>query len=105
MWESVTMPSPGRLLDSRLSVTSVSAYKRVAVEQRLGKGDLAEAEIADDGALRQLRHRQADQRRQREHRVDQPLVERRQRVGERRIEVQRLGVHRQRGEQARCRPR
>ena len=71
----------------------------VAVEERLRERDLAEAQVADDRALGQLRHRQPDERRQREHRVHQSLVERRQRVGEGGIEMQRLGVHRQRGEQ------
>src|SRR6478609_11849927 len=54
--------------------------ERVAVKERLRERDLAEAEVADDRALGQLRHRQSDECRQREHRVHQALVERRQRI-------------------------
>ena len=80
----VTMPSPGRLFDSRLSVHLCLGVQRVAVESGLGNATSEKPRLRDDRALRQLRHRQPDQRRQREHRVHQPLVERRQRGGRRR---------------------
>ncbi|SLE70229.1 Uncharacterised protein [Mycobacteroides abscessus subsp. massiliense] len=46
------------------------------MEQRRGKADLGESQIADDRALGQLRDRQPDHGREREHRVHQALIER-----------------------------
>jgi hypothetical protein len=64
----------------------------VAVHQRARERDLPEPQVGDRRPQRQLVDAEADQQRQREHAVDQPLAEVRLRR-ERRVEMQRLRVH------------
>src|SRR5699024_1303168 len=71
--------------------------ERVAVEEGGWEGDFGESEVAHDRALGQLRHGQADERGQGEHRIHQPLTEGLG-LGEGRVEVQGLGVHGHGGE-------
>src|SRR5699024_9124303 len=73
------------------------AVERVAVVQRVGEGDLPEAEVRHQGALGDLRDGGADHGGQGEHRVHQALPE----LGglaPGRVEVQGLRVHRHGGE-------
>ena len=70
----------------------------VAVEERRRERDVGEAELRDERALGDLRDGCPDHRRERPHRVHQPLAERLGRR-ERGVEMQRLAVHRERGEE------
>src|SRR5699024_10904089 len=73
------------------------AVERVAVVQRVGEGDLPEAEVRHQGALGDLRDRGADHGGQGEHRVHQALPEL-GRLAPGRVEVQGLRVHGHGGE-------
>src|SRR5208282_5875881 len=71
---------------------------RIADEYRLGKLDFLKTEIADRGPQGQIAYRQTYYQAERENAVDQPLAELCL-LGELGVEMERLQVHGQRGEQ------
>ena len=71
--------------------------QRIAMEHGLGKFDIGHAEIADRGAERGIIHAHPDHDPQRIEAVEQPLAEF-SALGEMRVDMQRLRIHRQQAE-------
>ena len=92
------MPASERDWLSRLASTSVVTRERIAMEDGLGKLHLGHAEVADGGAERGVADRHADHQPEREQAVDQRLAPLGL-GGEMVVDVQRLGIERQAGEQ------
>ena len=92
------MPASLRDLLRRFDSIGGAGAQGVAVEDRLGKADLAHPEIGDRGTERRLADADADHQAEGEEAVDQALAELGL-LGELLVEMQRLGVHRQGAEQ------